>query len=117
MALPLAAGAGGPPGGGDLPPEPMPPPAPGQPKTYRELFGDEVNMPPTARIGDYLQGYRFTDGGAGPVPTPATLRDQTAVLSDRQPMAFLCLTGGPGGDQGSVRRTPYDEIYGHAWRS
>jgi hypothetical protein len=68
-----------------------------QPQTYRELFSDEANSPAPERIGQYLQGYRFTDRGAGPVPVPAVLRDQTAVLSNRQPMAFLCLTAGPGG--------------------
>ena len=98
MALQHAAVGGRPPGDGDpVPPAPVPPPAPGQPKTYRELFSDEANTPPAERIGNYLQGYRFVDGGAGPVPAPVTLRDQTAVLSDRQPMAFMCLTGGPGG--------------------
>ena len=39
-----------------------------------------------------MQGYRF-DGG----PTPAALRDQTVHMSDRQPMAFLCLVTGAGG--------------------
>ena len=101
MAIPIpAAGAldgvpgGAPPG---APPAPVPPPAPALPKTYRELFSDEQHSPAPERIADYLQGYRFADGGAGLVPPPATLLNQTVVLSDRQPMPFLCLVGGPGG--------------------
>ena len=39
-----------------------------------------------------MHGYRF-DGG----PAPAVLRDQTVHLSDRQPMAFLCLIAGARG--------------------
>ena len=31
------------------------------------------------------------------MPAPAVLRDQTVTLSDRQPMAFLCLVPGPAG--------------------
>ena len=30
--------------------------------------------------------------------TPATLRDQTVALSDRQYMLFLALIAGPGGE-------------------
>jgi hypothetical protein len=56
-------------------------------------------MPPTARLprGRESTCYRFTDGGIGPVPVPATLRDQTVTLCDRRPMAFLCLVDGIGG--------------------
>ena len=104
MALPpAAAGAAAaefPPGAvppGAPPAAPEPPAAPAQPKSYRELFSDESYSPAPDRIANYLQGYRFADGGAGPVPAPATLREQTVVLSDRQPMAFLCLTVGPSG--------------------
>jgi hypothetical protein len=67
----------------------------GRPRTYRELLSDAANGPAPDRIADYLFGYRF-DGGAGNVPAPATLRDQTVYLSDRQPMNFLVLTTGPG---------------------
>ena len=73
----------------------MAPAVPGQPTTYRELLNDEANSPAHERLANYLQGYRF-DGGA-PIPVPAALRDQTVVLSDRQPMTFLCLVAGPGG--------------------
>lgn len=104
MALPpAAAGAAAaefPPGAvppGAPPAAPEPPAAPAQPKSYRELFSDESYSPAPDRIANYLHGYRFADGGAGPVPAPATLREQTVVLSDRQPMAFLCLTVGPSG--------------------
>jgi len=83
--------------GAEAPPPLFHPPAPGPPKTYREMFSDEVNSPAPERVQNYLQGYRFVDGGAGPVPVPVTLRDQTATLSDRQPMAFLCLVTGVGG--------------------
>ena len=102
MALPPAAAGipadAGPPAGAEGPPAaPVPPAMPLQPTTYRELFCDAANSPAPDRLAQYLRGYRFVDGGAGPVPAPATLRDQTVVLSDRQPMAFLCLSGGPGG--------------------
>jgi hypothetical protein len=68
---------------------------PVRPVTYRELMSDETNSPSPDRAANYLQGYGFD--GAGGVPTPAALRDQTITLSDRQPMAFLCLTPGVSG--------------------
>ena len=90
--MPAAAGAGGPPGPG-IPVIPaIPPVAVRAPRCYRELFSDEANSPPRDRLAEYMQGYRF-DGG----PTTATLRDQTVNLSDRQPMAFLCMVAGIGG--------------------
>ena len=91
-AVPAAAAAGPQvvaPGG--------PPPAPVPPPTYRELFSDEANSPQRDRLENYLSGYRFLDAVGAAVPTPATLRDQTVVLSDRQPMAFLALVPGPAG--------------------
>lgn len=66
-----------------------------RPITYRELLADEANNPAPGRLADYLSGYRF-DGAAG-IPAPATLRDQTVTLTDRQPMAFLALVPGPMG--------------------
>jgi hypothetical protein len=71
------------------------PPVIAPPRTYRELFTDEANSPSPNRLANYLQGYRFD--GAGDIPVPGTLRDQTVNLSDRQPMAFLSLTTGPNG--------------------
>ena len=71
------------------------PPVMAPPRTYRELFLDESNSPSPDRLANYLQGYRFD--GAGDVPVPGTLRDQTVTLSDRQPMAFLSLATGPSG--------------------
>lgn len=68
--------------------------APGPPKSYRELLNEESNSPSRDRLATYLQGYRFDGGG---VPAPATLRDQTVILSDRQPMTFLSLVQGPFG--------------------
>ena len=71
-------------------------PAVAPPRNYRELFLDEANnSPPPDRLGHYFQGYRFD--GAGDIPVPATLRDQTVTLSDRRPMAFLTLVTGPSG--------------------
>jgi hypothetical protein len=98
MALPphAAAAEGGVPPGAP-PAAPVPPPASAQPKTYREMFSDASNISAPDRVRDYLQGYCFADGGVGPVPTPAALRDQTVILSDRQPLAFLCLVTGVGG--------------------
>lgn len=71
--------------------------APTPPRTYRELYADAANNPPLARTGGYLAGYRFADPGGGVLPAPATLRDQTVFLSDRQPMAFLALVTGVDG--------------------
>ena len=60
-------------------------------RTYREYYWGKGLVPPLERVAQYLFGYRFTDVGGGGVPTPATLRDQTTTLSDRQPLTFLCL--------------------------
>lgn len=68
----------------------------GRPRTYRELLSDEANSPRQDRLATFMQGYRF-EGGAGPLPAPTVLREQTAVWSDRQPIAFLCLIAGPSG--------------------
>ena len=84
-------GHGAPPG---APPVAVPPVAT-PPRTYRELLTDESNSPVPARLANYLQGYRFD--GAGDIPAPVTLRDQTVTLIDRQPMAFLCCVTGPNG--------------------
>jgi hypothetical protein len=65
------------------------------PPTYRELYADAANNPEPERVAGYLGGYRFA--GEGDIPTPAQLRDQSVALSDRQPMAFLCLSNGPDG--------------------
>jgi hypothetical protein len=85
---------------------PAPPEAPGAPgapeappptmvASYRELLNDESNSPTRDRLENYMRGYRFEGGG---IPAPATLRDQTIVLSDRQPMTFLCLIQGATGN-------------------
>ena len=87
-AVPAEAPAGVP------PPAPVAPAVMAPPKTYRELLNDEAHSPTQARLANYLQGYRFD--GVGGIPAPAALRDQTVNLSDRQPMAFLCLVPGPG---------------------
>ena len=76
---------------------PAAPPIVVEPTTYRDLFNDEQYSPARERVADYIGGYRFVDVGGGAVPQPATLREQTVVLSDRQPMPFLVLVGGPGG--------------------
>lgn len=70
--------------------------APPVPRTYRELYTDVASNPPPERTARYPSGNRFTDlGGREGVPTPAPLRNQTAVtLSDRLPMAFLALVLG-----------------------
>ena len=109
-AVPAAAAAGPQvvaPGG--------PPPAPVPPRTYRELFSDEANSPQRDRLENYLSGYRFLFAIGAAVPTPATLRDQTVVLSDRQPMAFLALVPGPASvPEVSVVHRPIDELHGYA---
>lgn len=63
------------------------------PRTYRELYADAANNPTFDRTAAYLAGYRFA--GEGVIPTPIQLRDQTVSMSDRQPMAFLCMIAGP----------------------
>jgi hypothetical protein len=88
--------------GAGVPDPPVAPAAPGgppaaavvRPSTYRELLSNEVYSPARERLVSYFQGYRF-EGGALPVPT--ALREQTVVLSDRQPMTFLCLVAGHTG--------------------
>ena len=66
-------------------------PVPTAPTTYREVFADGTRDIVFGHPAEYLAGYRFVDGGGQPVPTPAALRDQTVLLCDRQPMAFLCM--------------------------
>ena len=62
------------------------------PSNYRKLYaavGYQAGEPDPARL---LTSYRFTEvAGGAERPTPATLREQTFALSDRRPMAFLCL--------------------------
>ena len=76
---------------------PVPLPAVVQPTTYRELMSDATRDAVAANPGAYLAGYRFSDAAGGAIPMPATLRDQTILLCDRQPMAFLCLVPRPDG--------------------
>ena len=94
MALPLQVPpAAGVVPSGDHPSGPGEPPAAAPlPRCYRELLSDEANSPAQERLANYMQGYRFNGG-----PTPVVLRDQTVHLSDRQPMAFLCLVAGARG--------------------
>lgn len=75
----------------------MPLPAVMAPTTYRELMTDATRDAVAANPGAYLAGYRFVDPGGAAIPVPATLRDQTVLLCDRQPMAFLCLVPRPDG--------------------
>jgi hypothetical protein len=70
--------------------------------TYRQLFSDATRDAVFDRPAAYLAGYRFVDP-AGAVPAPATLRDQTSQLCDRQPMAFLCLVARHDGVSSEVR--------------
>ena len=77
-----------------MPPAPLAPlvvPAAAAPTTYREVFADSTRDAVFGRPAEYLAGYRFVDVGGQAVPTPAALCDQTVLLCDRQPMAFLCL--------------------------
>ena len=104
MAQPGIVGEGGPaalepPGVGlNAPPAPASEPA----LNYREYYWARGLAPPLDRIANYLGGYRFTDPGGGGIPTPSTLRDQTVALSDRQPLAFLCMLPGSEGNLGDV---------------
>ena len=79
---------------GVAPEAPAVPAAPlplGQPRNYRELLSNEAIGPRRDRLANYFNGYRFEGGG---LPAPTTLREQMVVLSDRQPIAFLCLVAG-----------------------
>ena len=86
------------PAAADLPAAPAAPAAPAGPvpadgpRNYRELRTNETNSPDRARLANYLQGYRFDSGGG--VPQHTALREQTVIMSDRQPMSFLCLVTG-----------------------
>ena len=67
-------------------------------KNYHELLlraSTGAEEPTPARL---VSSYRYTDveGGAA-VPTPEALREQTLAISDRQPLAFLCLLRKPEG--------------------
>ena len=70
---------------------PPPPPevAASRPRTYRELYADSASQPEAARLVGYLSGYRFA--GEDEIRSSAQLKDQTIAVSDRRPMAFLCL--------------------------
>lgn len=90
--------------------------------TYREYYSYARNGPAPDRVRGFLGGYRFNDVGGGGVPTPATLRDQTVTLSDRQSLTFLCLipgVDGAGGEVAVVHRvirymdTPGDDATGY----
>ncbi|KAI2511047.1 hypothetical protein MHU86_3359 [Fragilaria crotonensis] len=67
-----------------------------QPGSYREFYstvGYQDGEPEPARL---VSSYRFTDAvGGGERPTPANLKEQTFVLSERRPMTFLCLNKKP----------------------
>ena len=75
----------------------VPLPAIVAPTTYRELMSDVTRDAVAANPGAYLAGYRYADPGGGAIPVPATLRDQTILWCDRQPMAFMCLVPRPDG--------------------
>ena len=86
-------------------PDAAPPAAPAAAAvtTYRQLFSDATRDAVFGNPGAYLAGYRFVDVAGAAVPIPATLRDQTSQLCDRQPMAFLCLTARHDGAANEVR--------------
>ena len=67
------------------------------PRSYRELYGNDAYNTAPGHTAAYLAGYRFTDADGEVIPTPATLRDQTIALSDRQSMSFLALITGRDG--------------------
>lgn len=51
--------------------------------------GYQEGGPGPARL---MASYRFTEAlGGGERPTPANLKEQTLALSERHPVAFLCL--------------------------
>ncbi|KAI2489207.1 hypothetical protein MHU86_25384 [Fragilaria crotonensis] len=68
----------------------------GLPGNYRELYstvGYQAGEPEPARL---VSSYRFTDAAGGARrPTPANLKEQTFILSERRPMTFLCLLRRP----------------------
>ena len=86
-----AAAAGLPAGGANAPPEANA----ATPRSYQALYADAARNPAPERTAGFLAGFRFA--GEGDIPTPVQLRDQAVALSDRQPMAFLCLVNGPDG--------------------
>lgn len=68
------------------------------PQCYRQLFENAMGRrgdPPAAAL---VASYRFSANAEGvAAPTPATLLAQTFTLTDRQPVAFLCLVRGRSG--------------------
>ena len=61
--------------------------------TYQQLLADRAHDAVWDNPRAYLAGYRFANeqAGAEAIPAPVALLDQTVLLSDRQPMTFLCL--------------------------
>ena len=101
-AIPVGEPVAAVPGGGGAAPPPV---TIAEARTYREYYWARGLTPPLDQVAQYLSGYRFNDngGGGGGIPTPATLRDQTTTLSDRQPLTFLCLLPAAGeGTSGEV---------------
>ncbi|KAI2512520.1 hypothetical protein MHU86_1973 [Fragilaria crotonensis] len=74
------------------------------PGSYRELYmtaGYQKGGPVPARL---MASYRFTEAlGGGERPTPANLKEQTLALSERRPVAFLCLYRKTGATNVEVR--------------
>ena len=64
-------------------------------RTYRKQYADAAKNPTPDLTAGYLAGYRFA--GDGDIPTPAQLRNHTVAMSDRQPLAFLCMVNGLDG--------------------
>ena len=62
------------------------------PTNYQQLLADRTIDAVRDNPGAFLAGYRFVNDA----PAPAVLLDQSVLLSDRQPMTFLCLV--PRGD-------------------
>lgn len=62
------------------------------PRSYRELYMTEGYHGDALAPTRLMASYRFTDAvGGGERPTPANLKEQTLALSERRPVAFMCL--------------------------
>jgi hypothetical protein len=89
---------------------PQVPPLQGEPlaplsQSYRQLFNDARGRGGDPPVAALVTSYRYTanvEGGAA--PTPAALLQQTMTLSERQPVAFLCLVSGRTGAGGATVR-------------
>ena len=72
-------------------------------RSYHDFYTTEGPRD-TSDPARLLASYRFTEAaGGGERPTPSSLKERSLALSDRRPLAFLCLHRKAGGTNVEVR--------------